>query len=104
MERSREGRAFLTYPPPNMLPSPKPFGRGNSLLGSGRMSLEAFDGLPPRLSALVPLLAAGNRNDEIGVLLHLEKHTIEKYVSEIKQAVGARDPVDLVLWCRERGW
>jgi DNA-binding NarL/FixJ family response regulator len=56
--------------------------------------------LPNRLKLLVPLHAQGHTNDEIAIELSLTKHTIEKYVSELKCLLGARDRVEVVLLCR----
>ena len=58
--------------------------------------------LSPRFEALVVLLAAGNSNGEVATEQVIAQHTAEKYVSDLKQLVGARDRVELVLWCRER--
>lgn len=57
---------------------------------------------PAHLQGLVALLAAGKSNDEISAEQVIEKHTAEKYVSALKQRVGARDRVQLVLWCQAR--
>jgi len=57
---------------------------------------------PVHLQGLVALLAAGKSNDEIAAEQVIAKHTAEKYVSELKQLVGARDRVALVLWCQAR--
>jgi len=54
--------------------------------------------LPAHLTSLIPLLATGSSNDEIATCGVVTKHTAEKYVSELKQRVGARDRVELVLW------
>ena len=54
-----------------------------------------------RLRPIIPLLAQGMTNDEIANHLSLCKHTIEKYVSDLKICADARDRVALVLWCRE---
>jgi DNA-binding NarL/FixJ family response regulator len=56
-----------------------------------------FESLPERLLRLVPLLAAGKPNDEIACEAVLTLHTVEVYVSQLKELVGARDRVDLVL-------
>jgi DNA-binding NarL/FixJ family response regulator len=65
-------------------------------------SSSPFEALPDRLFRLVPLLAAGKPNDEIACEAVLTLHTVEVYVSQLKELVGARDRVDLVL--RGRDW
>ena len=62
---------------------------------------EALDELPNRLKPIVPLLAEGLTNDQISGVLVLALHTVEGYVSEIKQRVDARDRVDLVIMCQK---
>jgi DNA-binding NarL/FixJ family response regulator len=61
----------------------------------------AFRALPGYLQNLVPLLAEGKTNDEIATSLVLALHTVEGYVSELKQHIGARDRVQLVDICRQ---
>ncbi|MGH2608522.1 MAG: response regulator transcription factor [Tepidiformaceae bacterium] len=60
-----------------------------------------FKELPARLQPLLPLLANGKTNQEIAEALGYAVHTIEVYVSEIKDLVGARDRVDLALQAKE---
>jgi DNA-binding NarL/FixJ family response regulator len=53
-----------------------------------------------RLAPLIPLLAVGKTNIEIAQALSVSKHTAEKYVSDLKALLDARDRVELVLACR----
>lgn len=57
--------------------------------------------IPRRLRPVLPLLAVGASNDEIADALALSRHTVENYVSELKERIGARDRVHLVLAIRE---
>lgn len=59
-----------------------------------------FDDLPSRLKPVAKLLAEGKDNSTIATELSYTKHTVEVYVSQIKEHVGARDRVDLVLGAR----
>ena len=61
-----------------------------------------FGSWPAHLQGLVALLAADKSNDEISAEQVIEKHTAEKYVSALKQRVGARDRVQLVLLYQAR--
>lgn len=59
--------------------------------------------LPPRLRRVAELLSEAKSNQEIADELTVTLHTSEKYVSELKHLVGARDRSQLVLWCKELG-
>jgi DNA-binding NarL/FixJ family response regulator len=60
-----------------------------------------FESLPARLATVAELVAEGLSNVEIADTLTVTLHTAEKYVSELKRAVGARDRVSLALSARE---
>lgn len=49
------------------------------------------------------LLAEGKDNEEIADSLVISKHAAEKYVSELKRELGARNRVDLAFKCKELG-
>ena len=57
--------------------------------------------LPKRLQPVVPLRARGFNNAEIARELGVKPHTAEKYVSDLKSEVGARDRVALVRECEQ---
>lgn len=61
---------------------------------------DPIESLPLRLREVIPLLAEGRSNDEIAAERVVSKHTAEKYVSDLKRALGARDRVELVLQCK----
>lgn len=58
------------------------------------------DELPNRLQPVVPLLALAANNAEISDSIGVTVHTAEKYVSELKFLLEARDRVELVDLCR----
>lgn len=64
------------------------------------MPADRLEAVPGRLRSLVPLLARGLNNDELADGLSFTKHTIENYVSELKDLLGVRDRVALVDTCR----
>lgn len=55
------------------------------------MTYEEFDSLPPHLLKLVSLLAVAKSNQAIADELVLSVGTVEQYVSELKQRLGATD-------------
>ena len=59
--------------------------------------------LPRYLWPVVVHLAWGKTNQEIAEALPVSSHTAEKYVSELKQLLGARHRVELVDMCRKYG-
>ncbi|MEO8539032.1 MAG: helix-turn-helix transcriptional regulator [bacterium] len=59
--------------------------------------------LPAHLREVARLLADGRTNDEIAESLVITRHTAEKYVSELKQLLEARDRVELAFKCKELG-
>jgi DNA-binding NarL/FixJ family response regulator len=60
-----------------------------------------LEDLSPKLRQLVPLLGRGADNLEIASELNLAIHSVENYVSELKQEWGARDRVQLAFWAQE---
>ena len=65
------------------------------------MTPPGFDGLPPRLRKLVPLLANAATNAAIADALVLSLGTVEQYVSEMKESLRAEDRGHLVLMCHQ---
>ena len=59
--------------------------------------------IPRHLRAVGALVAQGQDNDQIAEALCITKHTAEKYVSELKRELGARNRVDLALRCQKLG-
>ena len=59
--------------------------------------------IPPRLHVVGQLLAEGKNNQEIADSLTVTLHTAEKYVSDLKKTLQARDRVDLVKKCEQLG-
>lgn len=60
---------------------------------------ESEDRILQRLLPLVGLLGEGKENDEIAKTLGYSQHTIENYVSELKNLLGARGRTDLAFKC-----
>ncbi len=60
---------------------------------------EAEESIPDRLLPLARLLGAGLENDEIAGELGLAQHTVENYVSELRELLGARGRTDLAFKC-----
>lgn len=59
-----------------------------------------FEGaIPQRLMPVARLLAQGKENDEIAETLGYSKHTIENYISELKDLLGAHGRTDLAFKC-----
>jgi DNA-binding NarL/FixJ family response regulator len=59
--------------------------------------------LPSHLRRVAELLGEAKTNHEIADELTVTLHTSEKYVSELKRLLQARDRVDLVMRCQELG-
>ena len=54
-------------------------------------------GVPPRLRLLLPLMAEGATNEQMAEEFGYALHTIENYVHDLKDMLGCRDRVALVL-------
>lgn len=59
--------------------------------------------LAPHLREVALLVAEGKDNEQIADALVISKHTAEKYVSELKRELGARNRVDLAFKCQKLG-
>lgn len=59
--------------------------------------------LPPHLREVARMLAERKFNSEIARELSVTPHTAEKYVSELKQLLGARDRAELAAMCEQLG-
>lgn len=59
--------------------------------------------IPRRLREVAKLLGHGKTNQDIAEALAVTLHTVEKYVSELKQALDAKDRVQLAFMCQELG-
>lgn len=60
---------------------------------------ESEDRIPQRLLSVVGLLGEGKENDEIAKTLGYSQHTIENYISELKELLGAHGRTDLAFKC-----
>lgn len=58
-----------------------------------------FGEIPSRLMPVARLVGQGKENDEIARALNLAPHTIENYVSELKDILEAHGRVDLAFKC-----
>ncbi len=58
--------------------------------------------LPKHLAEVGRMLAEGKTNHNIAQELVVALHTAEKYVSELKQLMGAHDRVNLAFRCKEK--
>lgn len=59
--------------------------------------------LSPHLREVARRLARGQTNRQMAEAMFVTQHTIEKYVSELKRLLGARDRVDLAFKSRKLG-
>ena len=59
--------------------------------------------LTPREREILPLLAQGQTNREIGTLLHISPGTVRNLVARLQAKLGARDRTHLVVLALERG-
>jgi DNA-binding NarL/FixJ family response regulator len=66
-------------------------------------AVSALAMLSPRERELVPLLAAGASNDEIGAQLYLTKNTVKTHVKSILAKLGVPDRIHVVIWAYEHG-
>jgi len=57
---------------------------------------EAFNQLPPRLTAVLAMVAGGRTNRDISEELCVTIHTAEKYVSEILARAHCRTRAELI--------
>lgn len=62
-----------------------------------------LDGLSPRETEILRLVASGRAADEIAATLHLSPKTVQNYHYQIKAKVGARTDADLVWLAIETG-
>jgi len=60
---------------------------------------ESEECIPQRLMPVADLLGEGKENDEIAETLGYSKHTIENYISELKELLGAHGRTDLAFKC-----
>ncbi|MFN8615711.1 MAG: helix-turn-helix transcriptional regulator [Dehalococcoidia bacterium] len=60
---------------------------------------ESEELIPQRLAPVARLLGEGKENDEIAKTLGYSQHTIENYISELKELLGARGRTDLAFKC-----
>ena len=61
------------------------------------------DLLTPREEEIVKLVAEAHTNEEIGVLLHISKKTVERHRANILEKLGMRDRVELTRYAIRRG-
>jgi DNA-binding CsgD family transcriptional regulator len=61
------------------------------------------DGLTETERAIVRLVAAGARNEEVADRLGISVRTVETHLSRIYQKLDLRGRVALSTWWRERG-
>src|SRR5829696_2456460 len=61
------------------------------------------DPLTPRELEIVKLIAEAHTNDEIGVLLHISKKTVERHRANVLEKLGMRDRVELTRYAIRRG-
>ena len=59
--------------------------------------------LTPREEEIVKLVAEAHTNDEIGVLLHISKKTVERHRANVLEKLGMRDRVELTRYAIRRG-
>ena len=59
--------------------------------------------LAPHLREVARMLGERKFNQEIARELSITPHTAEKYVSELKQLLGARDRAELSAMCEKLG-
>lgn len=66
--------------------------------------LEGLADLPPRASDVLRLMAAGLKDEAIARALNLSRRTVQKYVTDIMNALGARNRFQAALLANDRGW
>ena len=59
--------------------------------------------LTPREEEVVKLVAEAHSNEEISVLLHISKKTVEHHRANVLEKLGMRDRVELTRWAIRRG-
>ena len=60
-------------------------------------------GLTRRELAVLPLLAEGRTNREIGARLHISQHTAANHIRSILQKTGCANRTEAAAWALRRG-
>jgi DNA-binding CsgD family transcriptional regulator len=76
-------------------------GLGHPLAGLGRGTEPAP--LSRRESEVLSLLASGQANAEIGAVLGVSVHTVERHVANIFVKIGVRNRAEATAWAHRRG-
>jgi DNA-binding NarL/FixJ family response regulator len=53
---------------------------------------------------LLELVAYGRSDREIGALLHLSPHTVKHRIERLRDALGARNRIELAAWAGRHGF